>query len=270
MTDHATSESTTADAPSTLSRFGMLPTIPENWAITSTVEDALFAFRITDDRADIACFDGQAGAGKTTTASWAARQSPRDWRYCTLPLNGNRKDLLSVVYRAVFRIEQVPDADRMHLRLVDRLARGDIGIIADEAHHLGLRGIQHLRYLWDAVVHLDARFPMLLVGCDVEPAIESATEVRRRIRRWVHFDQVLSDETAMVIAATMHPRLAVTDSKLIERMNKRLAGATIGGWENIAMHIDYLPDSNTTGKPKPLTVKDAARISRILHGGAAA
>ncbi|QWZ07714.1 ATP-binding protein [Nocardioides panacis] len=256
--------------PQALSAFGMLPPMPANWAITETVEDALFAFNITDNEADIACFDGQSGAGKTSTASWAARQSHRDWRYCTLPLNGNRKDLLSVVYRAVFRIERVPSADHMFNSLIHRLSVGDIGIIADEAHHLGLRGVQHLRYLWDGVVNRGSRFPMLLVGCDVEPAIESATEVRRRIRRWVHFDEALSDETAVLIASTMHPRLAVTKRELIHRMNNRLAGASIGGWENIAIHIDYLTATPTSGKAQPLTAKDAERIARILHGGAAA
>jgi hypothetical protein len=252
-------------------RYGGFPSLPGSIGMTDTLQDAVLAFRITDAECDIACFDGAPGAGKTTAASFVIEQSGRDWRYCRLPQAGSRRDLLEAVYRAVFRRQTTMTASKMFDALVERLMSGDIGVIADEAHHLGVSGIQQLRYLWDEAALHNARFPLLLVGYDLSAELDNADEVRRRIRRWVYFEEYLDTDTATIIAAALHPRLAVTKPAIIKRLNEGLARRSIGNWETLAIHIKYLDTTDPTGtKVTGLDEADVRRLGRLGKGGKAA
>ena len=254
---------TETHAPPLLSQSGSLPPLPTNVGTTLTLQRATTAFKIMDELQDITCFDGPAGTGKTTACAYAAAQSPRRWRYCILPLRANPRDLTATVYEAVFQRPGRGTERQMTSTLIERLCEGNIGLIADEMHHVGLAGAQQLRYLWDGAVRLGAPFPLLLVGCDVRRELDRAEEVRGRVARWVSFDLIADPEDVRAIASAQHPRLAATDPKVIEKMNERVARRSIRAWQQIGKHVPFLPttDTKSTGLSR-----DDVRLLRELLG----
>jgi hypothetical protein len=254
-----------------LSRAGTLPPLPETVAETYTVQRSTTAFRIMDDLADITCFDGPAGTGKTTACAYAAAQSTRLWRYSVLPLRAHPKDLIARIYQSVFQRPAHGTERQMATALVERFCEGNIGLIADEVHHVGLPGAQQLRYLWDEAARLGSPFPLLLVGCDVRRELAKAEEVRSRVARWVFFDLVTEEDDVLAIAGALHPRLAATKPDMILKMNDRIARRRIRDWQRISKHIKYLPSTDATGKKVTgLTANDVRQLRDILGEEAAA
>lgn len=231
--------------------------LPANIGQTSTLQRAAMIFKVMEAERDISCFDGQPGTGKTTAATFCARNSSLDWRYFVLPLQANPRAITATVYTAVFQREAKGTERQMSTILKRRMADGDIGLIADEAHHCGVTGAQQLRYLWDDSCWRGKPFPLLLVGADVRAQLSKAEEVRSRIARWVHFDAVTSMADLRVVAAALHPRLAATSDDVLERLNDRIARRSLRNWHQIGKHIKYLPDTDPHAKnPKALTVTD--------------
>jgi hypothetical protein len=251
------------------SRAGALPPLPDSVGQTFTLQQAVTAFRIMDDLGDISCFDGPAGTGKTTACSYAAAQSSRSWRYCVLPLSARPKELIATVYEAVFQRSARGTERLMSSELTDRLSEQDIGLIADEVHHVGLPGAQQLRYLWDAAARHGTPFPLLLVGCNVRQELNKAEEVRGRVARWVSFDVISDLKDVQAIAAALHPRLAATDLKVITGLNDRVARQSIRAWHQIAKHIRYLPSTDPSAKKAAGLTRDDARLLRAFLGDVA-
>ena len=252
-----------------LSRAGALPPVPSHVAQTLAVQQATNAVLIMDTLQDITCFDGPAGTGKTTACAYAATRSSRTWRYCILPLRAHPRDLTATVYEAVFQRQARGTERAMTTMLVERLSEGDIGLIADEVHHVGLAGAQQLRYLWDHAARHDSPFPLLLIGCDVEQELAKADEVRSRIARWVRFDLVTDLEDVRAIAAALHPRLAATKPDVIEKMNERVARRSIRQWHQVAKHIQFLPTTEANGKKVTGLTREDILGLRTLLGDAA-
>ncbi|TPG17054.1 ATP-binding protein [Pedococcus bigeumensis] len=256
--------SKTAPASATV-KAGNLPVTPENVGQTSTLQRAMLAFRIMDAESDISCFDGPAGTGKTTASSLAASQSNRTWRYCTLPLRGNPRDITATVFEAVTGRAARGTEREMRAALVDRLRDGTIGIIADEVHHVGLPGAQQLRHLWDACAVLGEPFPLLLIGCGVRVELARADEVRTRVARWVDFDLITDDEDVVALAGALHPRLAATSEKILVGINERVARRSVRTWSQIGKHIAYLPTTVVGAKkPEPITAADVHTLRDLL------
>lgn len=250
---------------SAIVKAGHLPVTPTSVGETSTLRRARLAFRIMDSENDISCFDGPAGTGKTTAASVAAAQSNRAWRYCTLPLRGNPREITATIYEAVTGRAARGTEREMRAALIERLSDGTIGIIADEVHHVGLPGAQQLRHLWDACGVLGRPFPLLLVGCGVRVELARAEEVRTRVARWVDFDLVTEPEDVVALATALHPRLAATSEKVLVGINERVARRSIRTWSQIAKHIDYLPSSDPNAKkPSSIAATDVHQLRDLL------
>lgn len=265
MTSHPSSTSPL------LSRAGSLPPLPSSVGQTLTLQRATTAFQIMDDLLDMTCFDGPAGTGKTTACAYSAAQSRRLWRYCILPLRAHPRDLIATVYEAVFQRPARSTERQMTNTLVDRLCEGNIGLIADEIHHVGLPGAQQLRYLWDSAARQGSPFPLLLVGCDVRHELDKAEEVRGRIARWVSFDLITDPEDVQAIAGAQHPRLAATKPDVIDKMNDRIARRSIRAWQQIGKHVPYLPSTDPSAKKVTgLTVEDVRHLRSMLGLGEAA
>jgi hypothetical protein len=253
-------------------KAGHLPVTPDTIGQTSTLRQAMLAFKIMDDLNDITCFDGPAGTGKTTASSVAAAESRRTWRYCTLPLRGNPREITATVYEAVTSRAARGTEREMRAALIDLLSDGTIGIIADEVHHVGLPGAQQLRHLWDACGVLGRPFPLLLVGCGVRVELARAEEVRTRVARWVDFDLITEADDVVALASALHPRLAATEEKVLVGINERVARRSIRTWSQIAKHINYLPTTGTGAKKmSSITASDVHTLRDLLGlSGAAA
>lgn len=164
------------------------------------------------------------------------------------PLQANPRAITAAVYTAVFQRDAKGTERQMSSVLKRRMSDGDIGLIADEAHHCGVTGAQQLRYLWDDAHTNGNPFPLLLIGCDVRSQLAKAEEVQSRVGRWVHFDVVTSLTDLRAIATALHPRLAVTSDDVLMRMNDRIARRSLRNWHQIGKHIKYLPDTDPTAK----------------------
>ena len=149
--------------------------------------------------------------------------------------------------------------------LRERLAVGDIGLIADEIHHCGLTGAQQLRYLWDSAQSEGKPFPLLLIGAEVRDQLSKAEEVRSRVARWVHFDVVTSMTDLRAVATALHPRLAATPDDVLTRINDRIARRSLRNWHQIGKHIKYLPDGDSKAKAaKALTGADVQYLRDLI------
>lgn len=147
--------------------------------------------------------------------------------------------------------------------VVHRLAEGDIGVVIDEVHHVGLLGMQQYRHVWDRSCVYERPFPMLLVGCDVRETLARASEVRQRIARWVLFDLVQHPDDLKALAAELHPRLAVTPDGVLKTINEKITKGNIRDWYQFAKHIDYLP-SSAAPKPTKIAGEDVRRLRNML------
>lgn len=244
---------------------GLFPPTPTTVANLLAVTQSLTATRMTVDFRDIGCFNGEPGTGKTTAVTLATQQvGGVTWKYCIPPQRATTKGAMLALYEAVFgwcgplNEREATDA------LARRLSEGDLGVVIDEVHHVGLLGMQQYRHLWDRACIYHEPFPMLFVGCNVRETLARADEVRTRIARWVLFGHIQHPDDLATLAHELHPRLAVTSQTVLERVNENITDGNIRAWHQFAKHIDYLPSTTGKGKPKPITGEDVRRLQNLL------
>jgi len=225
---------------------------------------AEMALALSVENRDISCFDGESGTGKTSAATLAAQTvGGVEWKYCMPPQGGTTKATMNALYSAVYGFHgNLPERDATDA-LVQRLAVGDLGVVIDEVHHVGLVGMQQFRHVWDRTAIHGHQFPMLFIGCNVRGAIRHSPEVSNRVARWVPFNKVRSDEDLEAVAATLHPRLAATSVELLHWLNQYIAEEVLRGWRNLNKNIPLL--STTKSKATPLTKADCNEL-RALCG----
>jgi hypothetical protein len=182
-----------------------------------------------------------------------------------LPLKAHPRQLIATVFEAVFHRPGSGSERNMTAALIERLCEQNIGLIADEVHHVGLAGAQQLRYLWDQAARFATPFPLLLVGCNVDEQLSKAEEVRGRIARWVHFHTLEDPQDLIAIAAALHPRLAATSEVMLDKINRTHARRSIRAWQQIAKHIDLLPSTASGAKKvEPVTAADMRLLATMI------
>jgi hypothetical protein len=245
------------------SSAGKFPPPPEQVAPLRALAQARTATSMAAAFRDITCFSGQPGPGKTTSVTLATRDvDDVTWRYCVPPQRATTKGAMLALYEAVFGWNGPQNEREATDALVRRLAEGDLGVVIDEVHHVGLLGMQQYRHVWDRACILDQAFPMLLVGCDVPATLERADEVRTRIARWVLFDFIQNPEDLKTLTHELHPRLAATSAPALARINDNITDGNIRAWAQFAKHIDFL--ASTTGRARALTGEDVRLLQTMM------
>ncbi|MDN4161129.1 ATP-binding protein [Nocardioides abyssi] len=252
--------------------IGQFPPLPDHVAPLLTITQATTAVRMTMDFRDIACFTGAPGTGKTTAVTQAVARAVADeaagapavkWRYCVPPQRATPKGAMLALYESIFGWTGPLNEREATDAVVRRLAEGDLGVVIDEVHHVGLLGMQQYRHVWDRACIYEQAFPMLLVGCDVRQTLAGADEVRTRIARWVMFDHIQHPDDLAILAGDLHPRLAATSERSLTKINTDITGGNIRAWFQFAKHIDYLP-STDPARPTRLTGEDVRHLRRAL------
>ncbi len=242
---------------------GRFPPLPNSVAPLAAVNQAQLHVRLTIQHRDISAFDGDPGNGKTTAATLATANSDGvDWRYCVPPQRATTKGMMLALYEVVFGYRSNLAERLAQDALVRRLIEGDIGLVVDEVHHVGVVGMQQLRHLWDMTCVQNRPFPMLIVGCNVRETLSRAPEVHGRIARWTRFDTVHHPADLTTLMAHLHPRLEASTPTRIDNLNKRFGGS-IRAWHQFAKHIDALPGT-TTHPTSALTQAEVRELQTVL------
>lgn len=239
--------------------------VPEQMIKTRTVEEALAKGQMCVASGTITAFDGQPGLGKTTTAAYVARQTTGDitWHYLSLPQKGSAKEVIDKVHGAVLGPAGDLTRRTMEQLLTERLADLECGLVVDEVHGCAFRGLQQVRFLHDEVYTLTGRgFPLILSGVGIDGYMRGVPELWGRVDSWVYFNP-LDGEDKTSYARKVHPRLAKTGEKRIDRLSLFVDGETLRGWARIARMIDRLPSSRSTSS-KPLSKTDVDTLEAMV------
>jgi hypothetical protein len=252
--------------PADVSIRGRLPELPPRLVKTKRLRYAFEQFRKTVLERDITAFSGPSGTGKTTCAAYCARQVRTTFRYFQLPQTADPEEVTRKASEAVFDRSPRGAEREVANELVDMLAREDLGLIADEVHLVGRRGVQQLRYLWDEVARQNGRgCPLILIGADVTATVAEVKELRSRIARIVDFRAQTEDEI-LAFACELHPRLAATPTKLLRKLDHKYGAGSMRQWQQIAKEIKYLPSTELSASAA-LSAEDVDRICTSLAGG---
>lgn len=192
----------------------------------------------------IVTFDGAAGTGKTTTATVAANQSPLRFVYTKLRHGARTKETAEALFAALHPHEPLPEkyAERRLINdCTEALKAGNVGVIADEVHRIGVPGMLLLSNIWDTVKNETGRgFPLFLVGCRVHTAISSVEELDTRVLARVPFHPLSVDEVVPTVQA-IDSRCAATPADRLAQVDKLFAHGNLRLWRNFILMVNADP-----------------------------
>lgn len=195
-------------------------------------------------------------------SAWRCTAGGRGVTSCERSKKGSTQlDVAASLYEALTGEREARGRVKQHAmrdRCLDVLADGRTGVIADDVHIIGVKGLQTLRWYHDQVVAIrdadDAGFPLWLVGVDVLSAVESCAELSSRLDDWTRFEHLKIEDVVHHVRG-LHPRLAETDYKRIVELDARGRG-NLREWTKIFRTLRLLwPDA--TG---PLTADDVRNL----------
>ncbi len=198
----------------------------------------------------IVTFDGPAGTGKTTTATVTAAESKIRFVYTKLRHGARTKETAEALFAALHPHEALRDRTKERQLIADctdALMAGNVGVIADEVHRIGLPGMLLLCSVWDDVKNQTGRgFPLFLVGCNVHSAIATVEELDTRILARANFHPLAVDDVLPVVQA-MNTRCAATPESRLAQVDKLWARGNLRRWRTF-MNITNI-DPNKANEP---------------------
>lgn len=206
------------------------PGLGTGYVETRSHRRATVAAGLSTKMQEIAAFGGPPGTGKSTAVAELARRSGRDFVFAQFPQNARISDVNALLYEAltghhVLAEEKIRQSD-MRRYLVDTLSATQTGVIIDEVHILGVKGMQVLRTLHDQVKNRRKDrlgFPLWLVGVDVIAAAASADELADRIFTDAEFAPLTGGELLAVLH-DLDARLQQTPDDVILLLDKTASG----------------------------------------------
>jgi hypothetical protein len=202
----------------------------------------------------IVTFDGPSGTGKTTTTTVAATESRIRFVYTKLRHGARTKETAEALFTALHPHESLGRRKERELisDCADALMPGNVGVIADEVHRIGLPGMLLLCSVWDSVKNETGRgFPLFLVGCKVHSAIATVEELDTRVLTRANFHPLPTEDVLPVVQA-MSDRCAATPVGRLEQVDKLWARGNLRKWRTFIS----LTSLDATKAEDPVTVEE--------------
>lgn len=198
----------------------------------------------------IVTFDGPAGTGKTTTSTVTAAESNIRFVYTKLRHGARTRETAEALFTALHPHEALGERSKERQLIQDSaeaLMAGNVGVIADEVHRIGIPGMLLLSSVWDTVKNKNGRgFPLFLVGCNVHTAIATVEELDTRILARANFRPLALDDVLPVVQA-MNTRCAATPLPRLAQVDKLWARGNLRRWRTF-MQITNI-DPNKANEP---------------------
>lgn len=201
------------------------------------------ALMAVQDRA-IATFSGMSGTGKTTTAVYLARTTPIRFVYMKLKHRAGTKDVATALFKALHPGQtlrgRVSESDYVD-ECTDTLLAGNIGVIADEVHYIGIPGMLLLAQIWESVnCYMGEGFPLFLVGAEVNEAVAIAPELATRVGPRATFYPLDGDDLLTALRA-LDPRCAATPDKRLEQVDRLFCHGLLRHWSDFIKVMNRNP-----------------------------
>jgi hypothetical protein len=228
---------------------GSLP--PLDWPPVATpwYQRARIDIVLTLATSSIATISGPSGTGKTTTAVACVREDPIDLRYAALTHGAGVKDIVVGIHEALHGARRGSARDSRTLRgdIIETLANGGLGIIADEVHYSGVGGMLTLAQLWERVRQANGvGFPLFLIGATVQQAISRNEELLTRVEFPIRMD-ILSKDDVVTTVQAINPRCAATPEKRLLTLDDTLARGNLRRWSHFIRYVQR--DPTQEGQP---------------------
>lgn len=212
----------------------------------------------------IIALSGHGGLGKSVAAEHFSSESGRRFVRIQFSERTSQVVLVRSLYQALSGDNREKNGLTQHamkFRCLEALVDGDVGVIADDVHLVGVGGLQMLRWFHDQVAAEradDGRgFPLWLVGTDVVRAIVSCSELATRVEDWTEFRPLDDAEVAEHIGG-LNPRLAVSSPEQIAELDMKAKGS-LRKWYRIERRIRRLwPD-----RDGPLTKDEVSVLMSV-------
>jgi hypothetical protein len=197
---------------------------------------------------DIGVLSGPAGCGKTFALEDFLHHAPamtgRQYTYLEMSPEPAAKE---VTVRLLTAVVGGCDARLPAYLLMDELVAALDGssrvVVVDEAHNLGVRGLQRLRYL-----HQRGEFSwsLILVGATIAEALFGADELRSRCEGLVVFAPLEGAELLATLKA-LHPLLAASSHDALRHVNAQFGHGRLRNWAKfLRLALELAPKLKVT------------------------
>ena len=216
----------------------------------------------------IATFSGMSGTGKTTTAVYLARPTPTRFVYMKLKHRAGTKDVATALFKALHPGQRlagrVNESDYID-ECTDTLLEGNLGVIADEVHYIGVPGMLLLAQVWESIHCFTGQgFPLFLVGAEVNEAVAVAPELATRVGPRATFYPLDGDDLMGTLHA-MDARCAATPNKRLEQVDRLFCKGLLRHWQEFIRAMNR--NSASAGTEISASEAKAFLISRGVRGG---
>lgn len=191
---------------------------------------------------------GPAGSGKSTAAedavSWVARQMGIRIVSVMVPFRPAPKEISVRICQALTGSAPSMSGYELSDYVVELLGRHECLFLFDEAQHLGLPGMEQVKYLWER-----QRFGALIVGdTRLRALLAKSPQLDSRVGLGVHFELLAGDPLHEVVR-TFHSAFAAASRPVLTRIEREHRG-NLRRWRDIAVVLDEL--SARSGRPADL------------------
>lgn len=228
---------------------GSLPPLEWQPVRTPWYDQARPDIALTVATSSIATISGPAGTGKTTTVVACAQEEDLDLRYTALAHGAGVKDIIVGIHEALHGPRRGYQRDSRTLRrdIVETLAAGGRGIIADEVHYSGIGGMLTLAQIWERVKNANGRgFPLFLVGATVQEAISRNDELVSRVEFPIRIDVLSTDDIIKAVQA-ISARCAATPVKRLLAFDSVIGRGNLRAWSHFIRASER--DERLKGQP---------------------